>query len=112
MHTITKTDKGYDITLTRGDSLVLQINLKKNGTAYTPVSPASVRFAMKGSYEDAETVLEKSVPINTMLLEFEPNDTKDLPMGKKYVYDIELTDENSRVDTFISGKFIIDKEVK
>ena len=38
---------------------------------------------------------------NTMMLTLEPQDTADLNFGK-YVYDIQLTKANGKVDTFIS----------
>ena len=105
---------GTDITLTRGDSLFLQISLKKNGEPYTPAEGSRIRFAMKQSYKDpdSEVLLEKQIPLDTLILEFEPQDTKPFPMGKTYVYDIELTDEHGHVDTFIQGTFTIGKEVK
>lgn len=100
-----------DITLTRGDTLFLQLQLKKNGQSYTPTLGASVRFAMKSKYTDEDTVLVKQVPIDTLLLEIEPEDTKPLKMKKTYVYDLQLTDENGYVDTFIEGNFTIGEEV-
>lgn len=105
--------EGTNITLTRGDSLFLQLSLKKNGETYIPAAGSSIRFAMKKSYKDpdSEVVLTKSVPIDTLLLEIEPQDTKQLPMDKSFVYDIQLTDENGYVDTFIEGTFTIGKEV-
>lgn len=110
-HQIKQTDAGADITLTRGDSLFLQISLTKNGQSYTPAEGSSIRFAMKEKYSDDEVTLEKQVPLDTMLLSINPADTKDLPMGKSYVYDIQLTDEAGHVDTFFEGKFTIGKEV-
>ena len=103
--------KGTDITLTRGDSLFLQLSLKKDGDPYTPEAGSTIRFAMKAKYTDTDVVLLKSIPIDTLLLEIEPEDTSDLPMGASYVYDIELTDSNGKVDTFLSGKFKIGNEV-
>ena len=111
-HQIKKTDAGYDITLTRGDSLFLEISLTKNGQSYTPAVGSSVRFAMKEKYTDTEVTLEKQIPLDTMLLSINPEDTKPLPMGKSYVYDIQLTDEAGHVDTFIEGKFTLGKEVE
>ena len=111
-HEIIKTDKGYDITLTRGDTLILQLSLTKNDEPYTPATGSSIRFAMKEKYTDADVVLEKPINIDTLLLQFNPADTKPLPMGKKYVYDIELTDEVGHVDTFLSGSLKIGNEVE
>lgn len=109
MHKIT----GSDITLTRGDSLVLNLQLTKGGETYTPEQGSEIRFAMKKRYADADedVVLIKQIPIDTLTLEFEPEDTKDLVMNKTYVYDIQLTDSNGRVDTFLSGKLTIAEEV-
>ena len=45
-------------------------------------------------------------------MELEPDDTKPLTMGQRYVYDIELTDALGRVDTFISGKIKLTSEVE
>lgn len=113
-HTITTvSDKRVDIVLTRGDSLLLQLALTDgDGETYTPDEEATIRFAMKASYSDEDVVLEKSVPVDTLLLEIEPEDTAELEMRKTYVYDIQLTDENSRVDTFLIGKFKIGEEVE
>ena len=101
----------HDITLTRGDSLPLQFGLKINGEPYTPDPEAVIRFAMKAKYTDEEPVLVKNIPVDTIRLDIEPADTKDLPMKKTYVYDIELTDENGYVETFVEGKFTIAEEV-
>lgn len=103
---------GSDITLTRGDSLFLQIVLKKDGAPFTPVTGSRIRFAMKRKYTDEEVLLEKEIPLETLLLEIRPQDTKPLSMGRTYVYDIEFTDEEGHVDTFISGNFTIGNEVE
>lgn len=111
MYEIVKTKKGYDITLTRGDSLPLQLTLKKNNESYMPGSEAYIRFAMKARYNDDTPVLVKEIPVDTLQLIFIPEDTKDLPMKKTYVYDIELTDESGYVATFIEGRFTVGEEV-
>lgn len=109
MHKIT----GTDITLTRGDSLILNLQLQKMGEPYVPEEGSSVRFAMKERYSDPDenVVLLKSIPIDTLILELEPEDTKPLAMNRIYVYDIQLTDPGGRVDTFLSGKFTVGEEV-
>ena len=105
--------QGTDIFLTRGDSLFLQINLNKNGEPYIPESGSTIRFAMKAKYSDPDekVVLVKDIPINTMMLEIEPEDTKNLPMKKTYVYDIELTDSLDRKYTFLFGTLTLGEEV-
>lgn len=109
MHTI----KGNDITLTRGDTLYIKVNIFRNGEPYIPQEGEIIRFAMKRSYKDPDenVIILKIIPNDTMVLKIEPNDTKQLPFGKTYVYDIELTDTNGDVDTFIKGTFTIGEEV-
>ena len=109
MHSI----NGNDITLTRGDSLLLQLSLTKGADPYVPQEGDSIRFALKQKYSDADAdvKINKQIPTDTLILEILPTETKPLSMGKTYVYDIELTDANDRVDTFISGKFTITEEV-
>ena len=113
MHSIVETNVGYDITLTRGDSLFLQLALVKNNQPYTPDAEAEIRFAMKYKYKDPDedAVIVKPIPVDTLLLKIEPEDTKGLMMGKTYVYDIQITDETGFVDTFIEGLFTIGEEV-
>ena len=102
-----------NITLTRGDTLLLQIKMIKQGQPYVPQEGDSIRFAMKKKYSDSDdqVVLVKEIPIETLILEIEPQDTKNLPMRSKYVYDIQFTDAEGRVDTFIKGTFLITEEV-
>ena len=106
-------NKDTDITLTRGDTLLLQIKIIKQGNPYTPKEGESIRFAMKSKYTDPDqkVVLVKNIPINTLVLELEPEDTKHLPMTSRYVYDIQFTDIDGRVDTFIKGTLTIEEEV-
>lgn len=104
---------GTNILLTRGDTLMLQLSLTKNGEPYIPQEGDRIRFALKQKYTDPdeEVKVVRSIPIDTLILKIEPEDTKNLVMGKTYVYDIEMTDSNGVVDTFITGKFGIDSEV-
>ena len=102
-----------DITLTRGDTLLLEIQMMKDGSPYIPQEGDSLRFAMKKRYTDSDqdVILVKNIPIDTLVLELEPQDTKSLPMKSKYVYDIQFTDSQGRVDTFINGTLTLGEEV-
>lgn len=114
MFDIVKTQVGYDITLTRGDSLPLQLtNLQKNDEPYNPDPEDVIRFAMKRKYKDPDedVILVKDISPDTLILSIEPEDTKELPMGKSYVYDIQITDKYGFVATFIKGIFTIGNEV-
>lgn len=93
---------GTTITLTRGDTFEAIVSAtKKDGTQYIPTDGDTIRFAMKEKYDDPRPILVKEIPIDTMLLVIDPKDTSDLKFGK-YVYDIQLTKANGKVDTFIS----------
>lgn len=100
---------GTSITLTRGDTLKVKIDIIKDDTLYVPQSGDSVRFALKHpamntkktAYKDVEPLIVKNIPINTMLLTLNPEDTKDLDFDT-YVYDIEITFSDGTVDTFIT----------
>jgi len=104
--------EGSAITLTRGDSFYATVTMKNpDKTDYTPQQGDVVRFALKKRYTDAEPLILKNVPTDTLVLHLEPEDTKDLAFGK-YVYDIELTKANGDVDTFIyEADFELAKEV-
>lgn len=93
---------GTTITLTRGDTFTAIISITdSDGNLYTPVVGDSVRFAMKSKLEDASPLLMIDVPIETMMLIINPEDTKNLAFGK-YIYDLQLTKSNGDVDTFIT----------
>ena len=102
---------GNNITLTRGDTLYLTVLMTKNGDSYIPVEGEVVRFAMKKKIDDAEPLILKDIPIDSMTLKLEPRDTKSLAYGS-YKYDIEYTSVDGDVDTFIGpANFIITEEV-
>lgn len=98
---------GTTINLTRGDTFVAIISITdSNKTPYVPQPGDAVRFAMKEKYSDAEPLLIKDIPIDTMRLELRPEDTKEFKFGK-YVYDIQLTKASGEVDTFIAKAAIV-----
>ena len=110
---------GTTVKLTRGDSMELDVGIKINGEDYIPVEGDSIVFALKKdkmksdktAYVDVEPLVQKTISWDTMKLLLEPNDTKSLPFGD-YVYDIQITFANGRVDTFINNaKFILAPEV-
>lgn len=88
------------------------ISIKQSdGSPYLPIEGDTVRFAMKSSYTEEEPLLVKDIPIETMKLILEPEDTKALAFGK-YVYDVQLTKVTGEVDTFITkGTIKITEEV-
>lgn len=104
-------NKTKKISLVRGDTLRLQVEVLIDDEPYTPVSGDKIRFAMKQSYSSSKVLIHKDIPIDTLILHLAPNDTKKLPFGD-YVYDIEITFANGDVDTFIRGEFKLDPEVE
>lgn len=103
---------GTTITLTRGDTFMATVSIANpDGSAYTPVEGDSIRFALKANYDDEQPLLEKDIPIDTMQLVLNPEDTKPLAFGK-YVYDIQITTKEGIVCTFIAkAQFKITEEV-
>ena len=109
-----KVRRDTTIIHTRGDTLDFTVVILKSDkvTRYHPVQGDRVRFALKKEYEDMKPLIVKDVPIDTMRLHLDPEDTKNLPFGT-YVYDLELTfGDDGTVDTFINkGKFKLTEEV-
>lgn len=99
--------KGTTITLTRGDSFAADIDIfQPNGHPYIPIEGDSIRFAMKKTVKDEEPLILKDIPIDTLKLTLDPEDTKDLDFGN-YIYDIQLTKSTGEVDTFITKSTLI-----
>lgn len=107
------------ITLTRGDTFTAQVKIYLNDNEYTPAENDVVRFYLKRDlktmdgkkYKDADPLITKEIPISTMILRIDSEDTKPLAFGD-YVYDIEITFADGRIDTFINNeKFKIVAEV-
>ena len=101
---------GTTITMTRGDTLTVGVEMIKDEQPYTPHEGDSLRFAVKSpkmngkktEYADEEPLISKDIPIDTCVLRLNPEDTKPLGFGK-YVYDVQLTYSDGTVDTFIEG---------
>ena len=111
---------GTKITMTRGDTLLLQVNIFQDDNEEYVCQPGdSVRFAARPAGLNAakteyanNIVIDKPIPTDSLMLQLEPADTKQLPFGK-YVYDIELTKADGTVDTFITeATLILSPEVK
>lgn len=101
-------DSSCNIEMTRGDSLILELSLCKNGEAYIPEAGDVIRFAMARTYKDVngyELLLSKVINHDDMLLRLDPQDTASLPYGK-YVYDLQITYTDGTVETFANKKQI------
>lgn len=104
-----------NITLTRGDTLTLQVTLiNMDNDPYEPEEGDSIRFAVSTGYlGDSHYALQysKDIPTDTLTFTMPATETAKLS-NKEYNYDIELTHNDGSVDTVISGKFILTGEVK
>lgn len=111
---------GNSITLTRGDTLRIGVTIYKDGEIYEPEDGDVIRFSLKhnklkpdrSDYVDAEPLITKIIPNDTMVLTIEPEDTKGLAF-MPYVYDVQITFNDGTVDTFIPPSlFTITEEVE
>ena len=102
------------ITITRGDTLETPVLIEVlKGRDYVPAASDQIRFALKSAYTDAEPIIIKTIPNDTLILRLDASETKQLPARENaYVYDVQLTTPDGWVDTFISrGSFYVTEEV-
>lgn len=110
-------DSDYNISLVRGDSAAFDVPLVTvddagEETPYTPQEGEKLRFALSikdGARRD-EVLILKDIPIDTLVLKLNPEDTKNLSFGR-YKYDIEFTDILGDVTTVLKATFEVAKEV-
>lgn len=103
------------MSLTQGDTLDVQLTiLQEDGTEYIPVEGDSIRFAVKANYKAPEVLLLVNIPIDTLRLRVDSDQTKTLTARTNpYVYDIQLTKLDGTVDTFIDRSLLyITEEVE
>ena len=106
------TVKGTTIRMTRGDTVLIQVGMTRNGSAYTPQEGDVIRFAVKNQSYTGKVLIHKVIPNNTLILRLDPADTRALSFGD-YSYDIEITFSDGTVDTFIAeAKLTIAPEVE
>ena len=102
--------KDNQITLTRGDSAKMLIELTQaDGTEYPMQKGDVLTFTLRKKVESTGKLIEKI--FNEKHIEFIPEDTVDLDFGN-YVYDVVLTTSAGEVYTVVSvSNFVIAKEV-
>lgn len=110
-------DADYNISLVRGDTAYFDVPLVSvddddQETPYTPQEGEKLRFALsnKDGSTKSEVLILKEIPIDTLVLKIEPEDTKPLAFGR-YKYDIEFTDIAGNVTTVLKATFNVAKEV-
>lgn len=99
-----------DISLIRGDTLKLQIELTNElGEPYEVKEDDSLVFTVKKSTLAVDVLMQKKITAGIILITHE--DTKDFAYGT-YKYDVQLTQSNGDVTTVIPpSNFIIMEEV-
>lgn len=92
---------GTKITMTRGDTVRIQVAIDIDGEEYTPQEGDVVRFAAKKAWTDEEPCILIDIPTDTLVLTINPEDTKQLEFGA-YNYDLQITFANGDVATFVT----------
>ena len=101
---------GTKITMTRGDTVRIQVAIDIDGKEYTPQEGDVVRFAAKKAWTDDEPCVYVDIPNDTLVLTINPEDTKQLEFGA-YNYDLQITFANGDVATFVTkAKLKIEEE--
>lgn len=107
-----RSDKNM-VIMTRADTLLTKIDITDaEGNEYVPEATDQLRFALKKDYNDKKVLIYKEIPLDTMILRVDSEDTKKLTQPGTYVFDIQLTYGDNIVDTIISGKFKLIQEVE
>ena len=104
---------GNRIQLTRGDTMILQVSLKdETGEDYIPVETDKIYFRVKKQASKAEILIEKEIPYDTLILQIDEDDTKDLKFDT-YSYEIELvTEANYHFTVIADSEFKITTELE
>lgn len=114
-----RVNKNNVIEMTRGDTLLVRVVPTRAGAPYVPIEGDSIRFALKSNkmdyaktkFKDTTPLVLKNVPLDTLLLRLDPEDTKELPFGE-YIYDVQLTQADGFVSTFVANtRFKLCEEV-
>lgn len=99
------------ISLTRGDTAYLSLNLTNNdGEPYEFKNGDTVTLSVKKDYEDVENYLFQKVVAAGDTIVIEPQDTKPYEYGR-YVYDVQVNTAVGEVFTVLGpNTFKITKE--
>lgn len=101
-------DSENNITLTRGDTAILTLTVKKNGNDYD-FSDDLTQFTVKRNTVTSEIVFQKTFTGTS--IQIDPSDTKDL-YYTDLKYDVQLITPDNEVYTVITPHdFIVAEEV-
>ena len=101
-------DSENNITLTRGDTAILTLTVKKNGSDYD-FSDDLTQFTVKRNTVTSDIVFQKTFTGTS--IQIDPSDTKDL-YYTDLKYDVQLITPDNEVYTVITPHdFIVAEEV-
>lgn len=101
-------DSENNITLTRGDTAILTLTVKRNGSDYD-YSDDLTQFTVKRNTVTSDLVFQKTFTGSS--IQIDPSDTKDL-YYTDLKYDVQLITPNNEVYTVITPHdFIVAEEV-
>lgn len=105
--------QGNNIHLTRGDTMFLEIQLtNENGNEYTPAETDRVFFRVKRNANAKEVLISKEIPTDSMVLQLDEADTKDMKFGT-YYYEVELvTGDNYHFTAIADAEFELTTELE
>lgn len=100
--------KNGKITVTRGDTGIINLNLTHEGAPYKFSEGDKVIFSVKKNLKDKNYVFRKESTNDTIFIAHE--DTEDMEPGN-YFYDIEIRYNHFQVATIGPNKFIVKYDV-
>lgn len=99
--------EGNKITLTRGNTAFIEIDIIKDDEPYILRTGDSLTLSLKRKSGYNNIVLTKTTTTNTFALV--EDDTKDLSLGA-YEYDITFRGNDGTIDTLLFDTFIVGGE--
>jgi len=90
--------QGKTLSLMRGDTGILRLNLTVDGEPYEPASGDTAVLTVKKNLKAKTALLQK--PLENNLFYFGHEDTQELPTGT-YVYDVQVTLADGQVYTVL-----------
>lgn len=96
-----------DISVIKGNTFRQKIRIQNDERLnYVPYPGDKITFVVKNKYTDENPLFEKRIPYDTLILELTAKETDMMRVGS-YVYYIRLQKQDSDVDDFIFGHFVL-----
>jgi len=96
---------GTNLSMIRGDSECITITLyNSEGDVVKFEEGDTVYFTVKENLQTNVKIIQKVIKEfrdGKAIIELDPDDTKNLPFSKPYIYDVQLTSKDGKVTTII-----------